>query len=358
MRKGEVPSPSSLPSTKGFCKRSVVGAWRAKPFLISMNPLALIPMDPSASTTDTAVILTQRAQALLDLGRASDAIPVLLQALSQAPDDHRTLCLLALAHGKAGRAAEAVPWADQAVKAAPDHEWGHRLRAIYLLERGQTRPALRAAEEAARLSPEYPETLHTLAHVQLKMGRRRDAQATAERMRTQAPDSFLTHEMLTLIAMKRERWRDAEAHCRHALALRPNAYHSLNNLGVALMRQANPLAPRVAVARFVEAIACLGQAVRLSPAERLARGNRTAALSRYLLLHPLLMICAFSAGVLGHAGDMKGPPGLVLGLATAAGVAVVYCVTLGVLRFRSLPPDARAWLWREWRRRRRDRRSR
>lgn len=309
-------------------------------------------MNPAPPTTDTAAQLTQRAQTLLDLGRASDAIPVLLQALALAPGDHRTRCLMALAHGKLGRVGEAIQWADRAVEAAPDREWGHRLRAIYLLEQGQTRPALRAAEEAARLGPEFPETLHTLSSVQLKAGRKRDAQATARRMLAQAPDSFLTHEMLTLIALRGEKWRDAEAHCRRALALQPDAYYSLNNLGLALLRQANAFAPRVAVPRFAEAIDCLLRAVALSPAERPARETLSPALSRCLLTRPLLVLCAFTVGMLSRAGGMRGADAIAVWLAVLPAAAIVYCVGLGVLRFRALPPDAQAWWrqerWRHW----------
>lgn len=304
-------------------------------------------MNPAPPTTDTAASLTQRAEALMGLGRTPDAIPVLLQALSLTPGRHRALCLLALAHGKMGNRAEAVRWADRATEAAPDEEWGHRLRAVHLLEQGQTKPALRAAEEAARLGPEFPETLHTLGHVQLKAGRKAKALATAQRMLALAPDSFLTHELLALIALKRERWRDAEAHCRRALAIRPDAYHSLNNLGLALMRQARPFAPRVHEARLAEAIACLQRAVQIEPAERLARENLTAALARYLLRHPLLMIGAFTVGVLGHAGDMRGLAGLVFVLLAPPCAAAVFCVVLGALRFRALPPETRAWWRRE-----------
>lgn len=313
-------------------------------------------MYPAFPTTDAAANLTQRAQALLDLGRPADAVPILLDALNQAPRDHRALCLMALAHSNLGNRAEAVRWADQAIEAAPGHEWGHRLRAISLLELGRVRDAQRAAEEAVRLGPEYPETLHTLSRVLLRAGRRREAEAMARRMLALAPDSFLTHEMLALVALRGEKWQDAEAYCRRALTLRPNAYYSLNNLGLTLFRQSNAFTPRVSLPRFTEAIDCLQRAIALNPAEKLARENLSATLSRYLLTYPLFVLCAFTVGMLFRVGDLTGTDKILLRLLVFPALAIVYCVILGLLRYRALPPDVQTWWrrerWRRWRRRR------
>jgi tetratricopeptide (TPR) repeat protein len=159
--------------------------------------------------------------------------------------------------------------------------------------------------------------------------------------------------MLTLVALRGEKWRDAEAYCRRALTLRPNAYYALNNLGLALFRQANALAPRVSLPRFTEAIDCLQRAIALNPTERLARENLSATLSRYLLTYPLFVLCAFTIGLLFRVG---GPDTTLMWVVVFPAVAMAYCVILGVLRYRALPPDVQAWWRRErlqrWRGRR------
>lgn len=90
-------------------------------------------MTPPAERLDETAALTQRAQALVDLGRPADALPLLHRALGQSPDDDDALCLLSLAHWNLAQPTEALAWAERAVAARPDGLWAHQLLAHQLL---------------------------------------------------------------------------------------------------------------------------------------------------------------------------------------------------------------------------------
>ncbi|MDQ2687708.1 MAG: tetratricopeptide repeat protein [Armatimonadota bacterium] len=308
--------------------------------------------------TERPADLNQRAQTLIDLGRPDEAVTVLLQSLSQSPEDYRALCLLSLAHGKAGNLSEAERCAEQAIKAAPDKEWGYRLLAKYLLEQGAPYTALPAAEEAARLMPEEPRSLHILATAQRLCGKRREAEQTAERLCAVTPDTYRTYETLTLIAMRGGKWREAEAHARRALALDPNESVALNNLGAALSHQVPGFSLDVSPGPIAEAFNYFFQAITHNPEYRLAFRNLRETLRDYLLVSVRFIFWLSAIGFLTAAllGMWAGPTPLwCYGLLLVLGGAVLaLAVRLSVLarrRLMVLPPHIQDF----WRRTRRQR---
>src|SRR5215475_6298510 len=120
-----------------------------------------------ATSADQARLQLRRAQALLDIGRHNDAIPLLTDALRLNPQAVDTYCYLGLALERAGELDRALSVLDEAVKLAPNSEWPHRLQSIVYKEKGQHAAALEKAREANRLSPDTWETLHTLAEALL-----------------------------------------------------------------------------------------------------------------------------------------------------------------------------------------------
>lgn len=135
-----------------------------------------------------------RAQALLDLGRAAAARNLIAKVLAAAPADGRALCLLACSHEADGDHPGMLAAADRAVAAEPDDEWAHRLRTIALLQLDQPDEALRSAREAVRLAPQTWQGQVALAGALADVGgQRRAAFAAARRAVALAPDEAETH---------------------------------------------------------------------------------------------------------------------------------------------------------------------
>lgn len=191
-------------------------------------------MMPPVGQRDETETLTQRAQMLVDLGRPTEALPLLHRALGQTPDDDEALCLLSLAHWNLAQYDDALAWAERAVAARPDGLWAHQLLACHLFNMGHSQRSLTASLEAVRLEPENAKGLKILGRAQLSTGDVSGAEETARQMLSLAPDSELTYELLTLIAVHEKRWADVETHCKAGLAIQPNAYISLAYLGQAL----------------------------------------------------------------------------------------------------------------------------
>ena len=215
--------------------------------------------------------LLRRADQLIKVGRARDAIPLVLQALAMRPDWHEALCTLALAHLQSGNALEALSAADRATGASPDAEWGHRLRAFALLRLGRHKAARYAAEQAVRLAPLARETLCVLAEVEIAGGMTTFAGETCGMLLEVAPEWEETHDLLGRVALAEQRYADAEASFLRALAIRSDYWQSLNNLALSLRAQG----------RHKEAVERLHQAVRLAPAAALVQENLATSLKSY-----------------------------------------------------------------------------
>jgi len=97
-----------------------------------------------------------RARALLDLGRADDAIKALHEAIASDPEDMVLYCELGralLARRDAGDLERAVDAANRAAAIDPMSEWPHRIASIALGANRQRRDAVVAAAEAVRRNP-------------------------------------------------------------------------------------------------------------------------------------------------------------------------------------------------------------
>lgn len=275
-----------------------------------------------AAAPESAGRLIDRAEHLIGVRRYAEALPWLSRAIAAEPKNARGHCLMALALFSIGEHPRALEAAARALAADPQLEWPHRLRTIILLETGARRAALQAAREAVRLGPAVPEALYTLVQAQLASGNARDAQTTALRLVEIAPDRAMSYRALGHVAIREKRWAAAEAHLRRAMAFDPEAYETLNDLGLVLQAQGKE---REAIDRFHDAL-------KANPARREARENLFGALRRFL--HPgWVILVAFALAV----GAMAFPA------ADAALPAVLAAVILAYLwwrrgRLRTLPP--------------------
>jgi tetratricopeptide (TPR) repeat protein len=250
-------------------------------------PESVIGIDPASPGG-----LIDRAEHLIGVRRYVEALPWLGRAIAVEPQNSRGHCLMALALRSLGEYPRALEAAQRALAANLEDEWPHRLRSIVLLEMGRRRVALQAARESVRLGPDVPEALFTLVQAQLACGKTRDAQATGARLAEIAPDRALTYQTLGYVAIRRRQWAAAEAHLRRALAIDPESYETMNDLGLVLQEQGKA---REAIDRFHDAL-------RTSPARREARENLFGALRRFL--RPVWVI---PAGVVLGAGAQAYP---------------------------------------------------
>lgn len=202
--------------------------------------------------------LRARADALLEIGRYRDAVPLLQSGLNQTPDDARLLCRLAFAFHKMKEPTEALRWANEAVGADPSEEWGHRLRSIILLEEGMTAEAVRAAEEAVNCNLDSEQSLHALVKALLGAKEKTRAAQVADHLCLIAPASIWTHNASALAAMHLHQWEKVISHCEASIAIDPEVYSAWNNLGMAQMH----------LSKCLEAEASFREAARLMPTEK------------------------------------------------------------------------------------------
>jgi tetratricopeptide (TPR) repeat protein len=189
------------------------------------------------SMTDTAENLSSRANALIEMGRPEEAIPLLVRAIALEPDDVHTRCRFVLALMRVGKQPEALEHAEAALAVDASREWPHRLRAILLGQQGSHKEALESALEAVRIEPELPSALYTLGSVYVNLKRYRDADEVGVQILEAAPDDSDSHELLSFIAVRQNKHRDTEKHARESLRLNPENMDAMRFLAIGLRGQ-------------------------------------------------------------------------------------------------------------------------
>lgn len=269
----------------------------------------------------------RHAENLIALRRFADALPWIGRAITADPRSAGPYCLLAFALLHLGQCRHALQAAETAVSHEPENWWPHGLRSVCLRQLGKKRRALDAAQEAARLGPDVPEALYELVAAQLGCYQMRAAQTTAERLVAIAPENAFTHEALGFVALALRQWSTAETHLRRALAIDPQGAEALNNLGVALQRQAlHPFnwlgGARLRREKHLEALERFHDAARLEPMSAYIKANLQGALGWYL--RPMVLLIVLGAlvvmwGRLDHSHSPLTPVALLAIAAVGAG---------------------------------------
>ena len=187
--------------------------------------------------TDTSDNLSERANALIEMGRPEEAIPLLVRAIALDPDDVYTRCRLVLALMRTGKQTEALEQAEAALAVDASGEWPHRLRAILLGQQGRHKEALESALKAVRIEPELPSALYTLGSVYVNLKRYKNADEVGVRMLEAAPDDSDSHKLLSFIAVRQNKHRDTEKHARESLRLDPENMDAMRSLAIGLRGQ-------------------------------------------------------------------------------------------------------------------------
>ena len=182
----------------------------------------------------TAEAQAGRAQALVALGRKSEAIALLRSALAVAPDRLEWHCSLGALLADAGRHDESI----------------------------------QAGEEALSIDPDCALALFNQATSYLAVGNAAAARDRLERCARLTPDDARVHNNLGLAWMAEGRPESALESYGTALQLSPNYLRALNNRAAAWMR----------LARFEAALSDLDRAIELQPGYVNCLLNRGASL--------------------------------------------------------------------------------
>ena len=196
---------------------------------------ALLVHWPLAVTADSAITHFSVGSALLEQGRAREALPELERAVAAEPDFPQARIRLADALRETGDAAGALALCDAVLATDPGLADAHVARGLALGALGRSDDALATFQAALALDPEHADA----------------------------------HNDLGNLYVQRQASERAIAHYRRALALRPDDPDFEANLGAGLLQA------RLAA----EALVHLERALALVPGHPTARLNRATALA-------------------------------------------------------------------------------
>jgi Flp pilus assembly protein TadD len=253
-----------------------------------------------ADSHDRVASLLAQVDALIEVNRFQEAVERARDAAALAPEDPRSFCAWSRALQGQEHFAEAAVMADEAIRLGPESPTAHYLRSKSLsgAARSSRAPhrvalgheAVRSAHEAVRLAP-YDVNCHiALAQSLPLVGDHFSARSQVQEVIRLAPHSPAVWVTASSVAIRSKSWGDAVLASRQALALEPDNYAALNNLGVALR----------GLGKKREGNAVLAQAARRNPNATTARRNLSRAginIARIVILVLLIPL-----GFLAHVG--------------------------------------------------------
>ena len=207
--------------------------------------------------------LKQRARALLELGRAEDALLEVHRALGMNPNDPECLEIEGLCRLRLGEHALALDALGRAIAEAPNSPHAHYLYGFALREAGRSEEAKVPLETALRLDADEPVYLRALAELSSDLRLHEAALGLARRAAELAPDRSANHVTYGYVASQAGDKVLARAEYERAVSLDPSDAAAWNNLGCLDLEAGRVLKAR---ARFREAL-------RLDPRGERAQRN-------------------------------------------------------------------------------------
>lgn len=216
-------------------------------------------LSKAMSEKETLVVnALDRAEALLELGRTEQAIPLLSQALAHAPDDFWLHCRLADALHSVDQPQKAAQHAEQALRLNPNSDHALRRLAWLEMEHHNFDDGLKFAEAATRIDPDHSFNLYTLAWALNHAGKIDRALDSANRALKLNPEDADLHELIADLSFNKGKYKDAETHYREALRHAPEDASIHASLGDSLAAQR----------KINEASEQFLRAVKLEPAQQ------------------------------------------------------------------------------------------
>lgn len=245
---------------------------------------------PPQRTIDPSQALLQQARILLDADRPAHAVPLLLQALSLAPEDALLPCHLSYTYSKLGDLKNALHYAEEGIARKPDNEWAHRLRGHVFWTRGNHKAAMKCALEAQKVDPDEPQVYRMQADLFMAQRKYKEAKQAAEIMRSLAPDQaapfvLLAHATLAVVIQSKAKnalagHKEAETYARQALAIQPDLPAAHNVLGEVLTAQH----------KTGDALDAFYQASRLDPTAQTVQRNLNSSVFTRFFAPPMLLL--------------------------------------------------------------------
>jgi tetratricopeptide (TPR) repeat protein len=213
-------------------------------------------------------ILEWRAVTLGELSRVDEAEALLRSVVSQEPGEPDPYVALATLLDGAGRTEEALPEADTAVRLSPYRTTALGIRIRLLGALSQAEEARHAAEEAVRLRPYDGSLRRRLANTLHSQGRHAEALDVFREVVRRNPYDTTAWSWCVLVLKNLRRYTEAERCATDALALVPDATAVIVQLGFMYQWQT----------RYAEAVTRFDHAIRIDPANLLAREWRVVCL--------------------------------------------------------------------------------
>lgn len=274
------------------------------------------------SPFDEFELVVARAERLLEIGRADEAL-AMLQADQRTATDASALVTIAQCHHQLDRDDEAAEAAERSLAVDPDRAGGWLMLALARMGQGRPVDAVPAANRGVELAPWFPPAHSVAARVNADLGRFDPALHHAHKVLELDPDGPAGWIAVCRVEIAQQRWDEAAMAANQALARDPE-----NDEARVLLSVAQVNSPRDA--GRAQAMETLAATLRDNPDQDNIR--------RFLIdvsLHsrpkpfiwlPIIAISLFATGL-----------GLLLFL-------TVWTVTL-VQMWRSIPGDIQRLVW-------------
>lgn len=184
-----------------------------------------------------ATTAARRGQALLDVGRATEAEAQFRTALAAEPDDATLHALLAMALLRQDRYDQARDASLAALAAEPEHVWAHATLAGALSGLELHPAALDAIRRGLALAPELAGLHLQQASILSGLKRPADALASAERAGELDPESANTAALRAALLFELNRFDEADTAVADALRLDPESADAHRIKGMLALRR-------------------------------------------------------------------------------------------------------------------------
>lgn len=199
--------------------------------LLAGAALALCHIPLRVSHDETRFNIGSR---LLDMGRPSEALPILREAVNSSPDFASAYYELGNALNATGDKKGAITQYEAATRLRPDHAEAQNALGLILNDNGQLAEAIEHFEQAVRAEPGFAEAHSNLGLALSQAGRRQEGLSHLRESIRLKPDDAMTRNSFASTLLEDGEFPEAIEQCETALRLRPDYPEAHNNLAIAL----------------------------------------------------------------------------------------------------------------------------
>jgi arylsulfatase A-like enzyme/Tfp pilus assembly protein PilF len=221
-----------------------IATWNAfEEALTALNahdPRALSMLGELASSNrDAPVLQSTYARALLDAGRAADALAAYRAAAKRWPTDATLLHDLSVAARRAGRLDEARDADAASMALSPDNPVAHNGAGLVAIDQQRPQDAAREFERATRLDPNNAQYWSNLGNAKRAVGDAAGARQAYDRAIAVEPRTADAANGIGVLLVEAQRPAEAVVWFERAVAAAPEFVEARLNLGIALQQSGN-----------------------------------------------------------------------------------------------------------------------